>query len=121
MSFFNGNQMKILRKKLQLNQEEMGEKLGIKKSYVSQLENNRKEITEEIDQILQELEQEYQDKMNSLSVKNKEYMEDFVNREIVDKERRKQLIEDINEENWKNSEKSHDYADTFLSAGIITV
>ena len=87
--------MKILRKKLQLNQEEMGEKLGIKKSYVSQLENNRKEITEEIDQILQELEQEYQDKMNSLSVKNKEYMEDFVNREIVDKERRKQLIEDI--------------------------
>ena len=95
MSFFNGNQMKILRKKLQLNQEEMGEKLGIKKSYVSQLENNRKEITEEIDQILQELEQEYQDKMNSLSVKNKEYMEDFVNREIVDKERRKQLIEDI--------------------------
>jgi transcriptional regulator with XRE-family HTH domain len=95
MSFFNGNQMKILRKKLQLNQEEMGEKLGIKKSYVSQLENNRKEITEEIDQILQELEQEYQDKMNSLSVKNKEYMEDFINREIVDKERRKQLIEDI--------------------------
>lgn len=95
MSFFNGNQMKILRKKLQLNREEMGEKLGIKKSYVSQLENNRKEITEEIDQILQELEQEYQDKMNSLSVKNKEYMEDFVNREIVDKERRKQLIEDI--------------------------
>lgn len=95
MSFFNGNQMKILRKKLQLNQEEMGEKLGVKKSYVSQLENNRKEITEEIDQILQELEQEYQDKMNSLSVKNKEYMEDFVNREIVDKERRKQLIEDI--------------------------
>ena len=45
MSFFNGNQMKILRKKLQLNQEEMGEKLGVKKSYVSQLENNRKEIS----------------------------------------------------------------------------
>ena len=92
---FNGNQMKILRKKLQLNQEGMGEKLGVTKNYISQLENGRRNITEEIDQILQELEQEYQDKMNSLSVKNKEYMEDFVNREIVDKERRKQLIEDI--------------------------
>jgi len=92
---FNGNQMKILRKKLQLNQEGMGEKLGVTKNYISQLENGRRNITEEIDQILQELEQEYQDKMNSLSVKNKEYMEDFINREIVDKERRKQLIEDI--------------------------
>lgn len=92
---FNGNQMKILRKKLQLNQEGMGEKLGVTKNYISQLENGKRNITEEIDQILQELEQEYQDKMNSLSVKNKEYMEDFVNREIVDKERRKQLIEDI--------------------------
>lgn len=95
MSFFNGNQMKILRKKLQLNQEEMGEKLGVKKSYVSQLENGKKDITEEIDLMLQELEQEYKDKLNSMSVKNKEYMDDYVNMTIVDKERRKQLIEDI--------------------------
>ena len=39
---FNGNQMKILRKKLQLNQEGMGEKLGVTKNYISQLENGRR-------------------------------------------------------------------------------
>lgn len=89
--------MKVLRKKLQLNQEEMGEKLGIKKSYVSQLENNRKDMTQELDEILQELEQEYQNKLNSLSVKNKEYMEEFVNKTIVDKEKRNQLIKGIQE------------------------
>ena len=44
MCFFNGNDMKILRKKLQLNQQEMGDRLGIKKSYVSQLENGKKEL-----------------------------------------------------------------------------
>ena len=59
MCLFNGNSMKVLRKKLGLNQQEMGEKLGIKKSYVSQLENNRKDMTEELDQILQELEKSF--------------------------------------------------------------
>lgn len=105
MCLFNGNSMKVLRKKLGLNQQEMGEKLGIKKSYVSQLENNRKDMTEELDQILQELEKEYQDKLNSLSVKNKEYMEEYVNKTIVDKEKRNQLIKEI-QENRKQQEFS---------------
>ena len=97
MCFFNGNDMKILRKKLGLNQQEMGEKLGVTKNYVSQLENGKRNITDNIDGILQELEQEYKDKLNSMSVKNKEYMEDYVNRTIVDKEKRKQLIKEIQE------------------------
>ena len=95
MCLFNGNTMKELRKKLQLNQQEMGERLGVTKNYVSQLENGKRNITDTIDGILQEMEQEYQNKLNSLSVKSKEYMNEYVNRTIVDKAKREQLIKEI--------------------------
>lgn len=94
---FNGNTMKQLRKKLKLNQEEMGEKLGIKKSYVSQLENGKKDLTTDLDEILQEMEQEYQDKLNSLSAKSKKYTEEYVNKTIIDRVKREQLITEIRE------------------------
>lgn len=103
MCLYNGNMMKELRKKIGLSQQDMGDRLGVSKSYVSQLENGKKDITDNIDEILQEMEQEYQDKLNKLTVRNKNYTEEYVNRTIVDKVKRDQLIKEI-QQNRKQQE-----------------